>query len=235
MHLVTLSKVSILFFVGSVTFWYMVTPYIVQPHPGIMQDVLTKTSLSGMDRPASGDGLLTVENWTKWRLFVNGTGPTKADAQHVPEVIFGNSKQHLNVEGSQVVMNMEYRPDYVIHVQQSSKEALAVERSAPTGSGADWGIYNHFIAQVSSKSGKVVQVVPRFLFGMPFDTIETLYGTDVSKFPIVGVFTNSTRSDRFIIQIYMNLVTLSVIFLLYANNPPESIRTGQTASPKKTQ
>lgn len=39
MNLVTLSKVSILFFVGSVTFWYMVTPYIVQPHPDIMHDV----------------------------------------------------------------------------------------------------------------------------------------------------------------------------------------------------
>lgn len=132
-------------------------------------------------------------------------------------------------------MNMEYRPEYVIHVKESSKKALTVERTAPAGSGADWGIYNHFIAQVSSEGGKVIQVVPRFLFGMPFETIETLYGKDVSKFPIVGVFTNSPRSDRFIIQIYMNLVTLSVIFLLYANNPPETIRSGQMASPKKIQ
>ncbi len=31
------------------------------------------------------------------------------------------------------------------------------------------------------------------------------------------------RFDRIIIQAYMNVVTLSVIFLLYANNPPDSV------------
>ena len=34
---------------------------------------------------------------------------------------------------------------------------------------------------------------------------------------------SSFRFDRIIIQAYMNVVTLSVIFLLYANNPPDSV------------
>ena len=30
------SQVLSCFFVGSVTFWYMLTPYLVKPHPDIM-------------------------------------------------------------------------------------------------------------------------------------------------------------------------------------------------------
>ena len=45
----------------------------------------------------------------------------------------------------------------------------------------------------------------------------------VSRLPIVGVFTESPNYDRIIIQAYMNIVTLSVIFLLWANNPPETL------------
>ena len=53
--------------------------------------------------------------------------------------------------------------------------------------------------------------------------IESLYGTDVADFPVIGVFTTSPKFDRIIIQAYMNIVTLSVIFLLYANNPPNAL------------
>ena len=45
----------------------------------------------------------------------------------------------------------------------------------------------------------------------------------VSRLPIVGIFTESPNYDRIIIQAYMNIVTLSVIFLLWANNPPETL------------
>ena len=33
------SQVLSCFFVGSVTFWYMLTPYLVKPHPDIMDDM----------------------------------------------------------------------------------------------------------------------------------------------------------------------------------------------------
>ena len=71
--------------------------------------------------------------------------------------------------------------------------------------------------------------MPRFLFGLPTETIESIYGDSkgeediVSRLPIVGVFTSSPNYDRIIIQTYMNIVTLSVIFLLWANNPPDSL------------
>lgn len=39
MNFVVLSKIFIVFFVGSVTFWYVLTPYLIQPHPGIVDDV----------------------------------------------------------------------------------------------------------------------------------------------------------------------------------------------------
>ena len=75
-----------------------------------------------------------------------------------------------------------------------------------------------------------IQIIPRFLFGIPFETIQSLYGSDkkdgsidLAKLPIVGIFSNSPSYDRFIIQAYMNLVTMSVIFLLWANNPPETL------------
>ena len=88
------------------------------------------------------------------------------------------------------------------------------------------GIYNHFETIVSDKT---IRIVPRFLFGLPTETIESIYGDSkgeediVSRLPIVGVFTSSPNYDRIIIQTYMNIVTLSVIFLLWANNPPDSL------------
>ena len=51
-----------------------------------------------------------------------------------------------------------------------------------------------------------------------------MYGSDMSGYPVMGVFTTETRYDRIIIQLYMNVVTLSLIFLMYANNPPETVK-----------
>jgi hypothetical protein len=69
-----------------------------------------------------------------------------------------------------------------------------------------------------------VRIIPRFLFGLPFETVVKMYGPEVSALPVIGVFTNSPRADRFLIQAYMSIVILSVMLLLYANNPPELIR-----------
>ena len=127
-------------------------------------------------------------------------------------------------------MNMEWRPEYTITVsrmkstpsEKSSKQLISVSQSAPASSASSYGIYNHFTASAADGETKV-KIVPRFLFGLPYDTVDEMYGTDVDDFPIVGVFTESPRFDRIIIQAYMNIVTLSVIFLLWANNPPSSI------------
>ena len=122
-----------------------------------------------------------------------------------------------------------------------------------------FGIYDHFRTNVkSSGSGNeegmhqedvkrprtpyTVQIIPRFLFGIPYEKIKLLYGSneddgsiDLSKLPIVGLFSDTPTYDRFIIQAYMNLVTMSVIFLLWANNPPETLMGNRvTKSEPKT-
>ena len=57
----------------------------------------------------------------------------------------------------------------------------------------------------------------------------------MSKLPIVGIFSDSPSYDRFIIQAYMNLVTMSVIFLLWANNPPETVMRNNGGTDKAVQ
>ena len=110
-----------------------------------------------------------------------------------------------------------------------------------------FGIYDHFRTNIKSSASQnkdvigqeeerkirspyTVQIIPRFLFGIPYEKIQSLYGTnkedgsiDLSRLPIVGLFSDTPTYDRFIIQAYMNLVTMSVIFLLWANNPPETL------------
>ena len=143
-------------------------------------------------------------------------------------------------------MNMEWRSEYEIQVEtsQNKKNLLSVEISSPAWSWSKWGIYNHFETIVT---GRTIRIVPRFLFGLPIDTIETIYGdkedeqieggggtTTVDRLPIVGVFSESPNYDRVIIQTYMNIVTLSVIFLLWANNPPDVLmKTPQLVNHKK--
>ena len=117
-----------------------------------------------------------------------------------------------------------------------------------------YGIYDHFRTNVKSYAEKTgpsdtkarshapyttIQIIPRFLFGIPYEKIQKLYGTndeegsiDLSRLPIVGLFSDTPTYDRFIIQAYMNLVTMSVIFLLWANNPPETLMGNR---PKKPQ
>ena len=119
-------------------------------------------------------------------------------------------------------MNMEWRSEYEIQVGDSQSSELSVDLSTPPSSWSKWGIYNHFETIVT---GRTIRIVPRFLFGLHKETIESIYGEEdtVEKIPIIGVFTDSPSLDRMIIQTYMNIVTLSVIFLLWANNPPETL------------
>ena len=114
---------------------------------------------------------------------------------------------------------MEWRGEYHLHLTRQPSGALALKPQAPWA--ATYGIYNHFVASVEEDR---VKVLPRFLFGLPFESLERMYGAEMEGYPIVGVFTQETRYDRIIIQLYMNVVTLSLIFLMYANNPPDTVK-----------
>lgn len=212
------------------TFWYMLTPYLVKPHPDIINDILAKSKLTRQSASTSpsSTNMLFIENWTKWRLFVNSTA-----AKEQNKVVYGHTADSVAFR-EKAKMNLEFRPEYKVEVEttsssQSSHSAVSVARTAPPYSAAEWGIYNHFEASSpesgndEGESDNVVRVVPRFLFGLAREAVEEMYGPDVDNYPIIGIFTSSTKYDRFIIQAYMNIVTLSVIFLLWANNPPAAI------------
>ena len=66
--------------------------------------------------------------------------------------------------------------------------------------------------------GLTLRLVPRFMFGLPQSVLDRLYGGPAS-IPTIGMLTASPGRDRVIVQCFMNLVILSVIFLLWANNP----------------
>jgi len=226
MNVITASKLLIVAFVGSVTLWYFITPYIVQPHKGIVNDILSRSTLinslpkknpesSGAKLEESND-YIAIENWTKWRIYV------RQKPEDTPQVIYARTGENVSFL-NQAVMNMEWRSEYEIQVgDKSPKAELSVDISTPSSSWSKWGIYNHFETIVT---GRTIRIVPRFLFGLHVETIESIYGAEdtVAKIPIVGVFTESPNLDRIIIQTYMNIVTLSVIFLLWANNPPNTL------------
>ena len=63
---------------------------------------------------------------------------------------------------------MEWRSEYQIKVGQSESQDLFVKVEAPSWSWSNWGIYNHFETHVT---GRTIRIVPKFLFGLPIDTI----------------------------------------------------------------
>jgi len=229
MNAVVLSKCLIVTFVTTVTLWYFITPYIVQPHQGIINDLLSNVDLNGPSRRKENHNSIRVENWTKWRIYVRGEDQ---------QVIHRGTSDLVNINNSKAVMYMEWRPEYEIVVtakMASGDEDTTIQYpdvtiAAPLLSFQKWGIYDHFTTEWVQTGGKddiSLRILPRFLFGIPINTVTKMYGvsTDalLANLPIIGVFSQSTRYDRVIIQAYMNLVTLSVIFLLWANNPPESL------------
>ena len=102
---------------------------------------------------------------------------------------------------------MEWRPEYeiVVTLAADSSSSPEVEISAPLLSFQRWGIYNH-LATEWAEGRTVLRVVPRFLFGIPVQTVTQMYSGPttadlLSNLPIIGVFTQSTRYDRVIIQV----------------------------------
>lgn len=223
---VTVSKIFLVVFVGSVTLWYLVTPYIVQPHPRIVTDIVEKLDLTHVGSTLPGGketAFVQIENWTKWRLYINpkNMDGVERKAQIPAEaVIYPQTKANVPLH-NKMNMALEWRPEYNIAVETVDDDRfLDVQLETPFGSCSNLGIYNHLTTVVT---GRTVKILPRFLFGLPFAKVQELYGKDAATLPITGVFTTSTKYDRVIIQAYMNVVTLSVIFLLWANNPPETL------------
>jgi len=127
---------------------------------------------------------------------------------------------------------MEWRSEYDVVIEIDPK--LNARIDVPLLSFNKWGIYYHFFVQVEED---VVKIIPRhylnlikanrvnfkmifchrFLFGIPHDTIESMYGLPaledsgvlqeneakdiVGRIPIIGLFSQSNTVDRIIIQV----------------------------------
>ena len=99
----------------------------------------------------------------------------------------------------QAVIHMEWRENYHVVIEVSPTVTARLE--VPLQSLNSRGIYNHFFVEVERG---VVKIVPRFLFGIPLNTVESIYGapaagqpdplgqnlTDdiVGRIPIIGLF-----------------------------------------------
>jgi hypothetical protein len=197
------SRGLLAFFVGSVTLWYLITPYLVRPHPTFTKDIL---ELVSQEKDYGNSSVSLVENWTKWRLYI-GEGQEK-------QTVYAQHSQPLQEQSGNSDAVFEWRKEYLTSIRRKSGQ-VSVAQSLPWYS--KYGLYNHFTVKTNDNN---IKFLPRFMFGLPITVVEDMYG-GADKIPITGMLTSSTSMDRVIIQCYMNIVTLAVIFLLWAHNPPQ--------------
>merc|ERR1711953_37478 len=202
-----LSRSLLASFISLLTLWYFLSPYLVASNAQFATD-LNKMIEESSETNQDEDFL---ENWTKWRLFLS-VGPANT------VTVYPNSRLSLANLTFPLHGKFEWRPEYRVLISRQEEVepgGLVVEVERP------WygllGLYNHLDHQVA---GRTVRLVPTFMFGLTGDLLDSLYGGP-DKIPTRGMLTATTDSDRILVQCFMNLVVLTVIFLLWANNPVE--------------
>jgi len=146
-----------------------------------------------------------VENWTKWKLQLGGEG-----GPVIPP------HQRLSIENMSLPVSavFEWRSEYTVDLVEAPGGDLEVMTSHPS---ASVGLYHHYNVKV--ESGKHVLFLPAFMFGVQQHVLDQMYG-GADGIPTIGMMADSTGGDRIIVQCFMNLVIVTVILLLWANNPP---------------
>jgi len=199
----TVSKSLLGVFVFGVTMWYLVTPYIVKPHPQFKADyekylLANTTSITGKN---------VIENWTKWCIYID------IDGENITLPPFKQTA--LEIKDAELRTNFEWRPDYIVIIK-SGMDGVSVRSGLPWYS--RFGLYNLFYTENIQNGG--IRFMPRFMSGLPRGVVRQMYGNGVTGIPITGMSSESTVTDRTVIQCLMNVVTMAVVFLLYINNPP---------------
>lgn len=199
---VMVTKGLLVFFIFSVTVWYLITPYLVRPHPQFKKDMY---ALMNSEESETSESKPYVENWTKW---INNCGS---------QTIYSQQKQPLE---EQAFCSFDWRKEYKTSIVNNAGQ-VTVDQSLPWYS--KFGLYNHFSVETQNNT---VKFVPNFMFGLPNSVVESMYG-GADKIPISGMMTSSTSMDRFIIQIYMNIVTVGIIYLISIHNPRKKSETAK--------
>ena len=105
----------------------------------------------------------------------------------------------------------EWRQEYASLLYEEGGELLAEHRH-PWYS--KFGIYNHFHTQTE---GSMIRFIPNFVFGAPQSVVDGMYG-GAAGIPVGNMISESTGGDRVVVQCFMNLVVISVVFLLWVHN-----------------
>merc|ERR1712168_1112345 len=153
-----------------------------------------------------------IENWTKWRMFLSQS--TLGEET----VVFSQESLSVSNLTLPVRVGFERRPDQLCVIARGPDGQLEVTPD----SGGHQGIYDHYRVETR---GSTVRFIPNFMFGVSHEVVDHLYPGGPEEFPISGMLTKTTGGDRLLVQCYMNLVVLSVIFLLWINNPPTKSST----------
>jgi len=204
---VSITKCLMGLFVGGVTLWYLITPYLVQPHHKFNTDF---ENFASQNSKSDGDSLV-IENWTKWKLLL-GDETENFTLDSFDSISFDDlGKQISNISAA-----FEWRSEYK-NIIVRTETGLSVIKEEPWYS--RYGLYNHYYVQNTAGGG--IRYMPRFMFGVPYGTLEQLYGGP-DNIPITGLLAENASTDRMALQCLMNIVTMTVIFLLYINNPPKN-------------
>lgn len=198
----TFKKCLLAVFVSVVTLWYVVTPYLVRPHHNFKTDFEHYIAqLAGGSSSSSEEGL--VENWTKWRLFLGKDDKT--------QTLYSFQAVSLLNETSSTAAVMEWRQEYTSEIFRKEGGGLGIEHRLPWYS--SWGLYNHFYTEETHSS---IRYMPKFMFGLKREVLDKMYnnGEDI---PITGLLTENPTYDRLLIQCFMNVVTFSVVVLIWTN------------------
>ena len=95
----------------------------------------------------------------------------------------------------------------VLHKTRGGEGELLVETQRAWFSSL--GIYNQFYTEVE---GSTVRFIPAFLFGVPRQVLNWLYGEEGGGVPVAE---QGAGVNRLVVQSFMNIVILTVIFLLW--------------------
>jgi len=201
-----ISRLLLSSFVTLLTLWYFMSPYLVKPSPifteKMRKSIETETNINSNINTTNE---LVIENWTKWRLYLYSDKKV---------IILPDSKLSFLDLTFPIHATFEWRRDYSVEIQKDSADDTFTARVHKPWYGF-YGLYDHFHVEVEES---VVRLVPNFLFGLPQYRVDHMIG-GADKVPSRGILTDNTDHDRIIIQCFMNLIILTVIFLLWANNP----------------
>merc|ERR1711915_122489 len=156
------------------------------------------------------EGEKILENYTKWKINLEGKDSKTLN----PHERLSLDKLKLPIKAT-----LEWREEYNTEIFLNEQGDLLYKDERPWY--GSYGLYNHYYIETKDE-GQTLRFMPTFMFGAKKEVIDKLYdGPDAA--PMIGIVSSTPGMDRIIFQSFMNLVILTVIFLLWSNNPKKKV------------